>query len=180
MNQIIPPHRILHPTELDQLVNIIRKIRCPKRRKRSHSFPISTTQNVLETLYPDHLFISNKTFPELLTPKGGNMRFDYYNEELALAIDHADDSEPNDGYHQLKDKLKENFCLENNITLVTIPPRSDPQQTIHDTLKRNQDREITEYVFSNGSKLIINTTNDRDMKDLLQETSTPDLHRTKQ
>lgn len=178
MNQILPPHRILPPAEINQLVNVIRKIRSPKRRKTSPSFP--STQHVLEILYPDHLFISNKTFPDLLTPKGGNMRFDYYNEELGLAIDHSDDLEPNDGYHQLKDKLKENFCLENNITLVTIPPGSNPYQIIHDTLKKNRDRQTTEYVFSNGSKLTINTTNDRDISDLLAQITGPNVHRIKQ
>jgi len=82
---------------------------------------------VLRSMYPDSKVISQKWFADLRSDLGNVLYFDYYIEDKRIAVEadgpcHTDPSHPwytERGLH--RDSLKNEYCQNNNITLVRVP-----------------------------------------------------------
>lgn len=99
---------------------------CSCWRKQSHG--VDKICNILTQLKID--FIQEKTYDDLISPKGSKLRFDFYLPKYNILIEY-------DGQHhyqetfgqnqeklllqQQYDKLKEEWCIKNNIPLIRIP-----------------------------------------------------------
>lgn len=81
-------------------------------------------------MYIDELFKDveyQKTFPDCLSPKGYELRYDFYISSCNLLIEadgtqHYDKTNPNyNEYASMCDDIKDKYALDNNINLIRIP-----------------------------------------------------------
>lgn len=82
---------------------------------------------LLKEIFNDFKIIEEKSFNDCVSPKGFKLYFDFYIKELRLIIEadgdqHTNTSNPNfSSYTYECDRIKDKYCLKNNLEIVRIP-----------------------------------------------------------